>query len=159
MDGGCLDIWISEDLDFKSKWCLIQYAEILSKEFVEYSLEINPAEFPNHSLQSNFKLQTGLIPNLTITICGFADPIFITAEHILNQHEGWLRVGINDTEDNINNFEGKAIRLLEDNDPEDESTYLVDGKFMSSYINRNIEIGYRNRFSYQNIMDRYLDLK
>ncbi|GAI07305.1 unnamed protein product [marine sediment metagenome] len=130
MEGGCLDIWITEDLDFKSKWRLIQYAEILSKEFVEFSLDIQPAKFPENHLKTHFKQQIGQIPELMITICGFADPIFITAEHILNEHEGWLRIGISESEEKLKKFEGKAIRLIDDNDTGNDATYLVDGELI-----------------------------
>ncbi len=159
MEGGCIDIWILKDLDFRSKWRLIQYAEILSKEFVEYSLELKPVKFPENHLKAHFKQQIGQIPELMITICGFADPIFITAEHILNKHEGWFLIGIENSKNNIQDFDGKAVKRFDDNDLKDDGTYLVDGEFMSSYINNNIDINYRKRFSYENIMDTYLNIK
>ena len=155
MEGGCLDIWITEDLDFKSKWRLIQYAEILSQEFVDFSLEIKPDKFPKNHLKTHFKQQIGQIPELMITICGWADPIFITAEHILNEHVGWLRIGISDSEDKLKKIEGRSIRLIDDSDPEDDGIYLVDGGVMSSYINRNIDKSYRDKFSFENIMKSY----
>jgi hypothetical protein len=153
MQGGCLNIWIMKDLDFKSKWRLIQYSEILAQRTIGFSLEIKPAEFQPSSIKKKFLDLVGSLPKTSITICGFADPIFVTAEEILNLYDGWFLIGIKDSEENIQLSKGKAIKCYRRRNFSDCHSYLVNGEFMTSYINYKIPQETRDLFSIRNLLN------
>jgi len=89
MDGGCLDIWLKDELSESSKRVLSCYEGYINSFSNAFSIKFESPEIKTKYEEKQIVNALGYIPKQQIAICGWADTIFPAFEAIMKKYGGF----------------------------------------------------------------------
>ena len=142
MDSGCISIWRDKPLDISEKKLIRVYAHYIDSS-TGYFIKFRDLKIEKIFVQKQIFKAIGYIPNFEILLFGFGDLIFNSAEAILKEYGGFLKICSDVTKEELNTIFGQCHFIFD----KYIGFYLMDWKFVSGYFNCKNDNEINKRFS------------
>lgn len=145
MDGGCINLWFKYSFKKIDQQLLSNFAEYVATKSTAYSIRFKNVEIKSRVEKKQIIDTIGYLPTFEVLICGFADVIFLTAQSILMEYDGYLRVNHGAKEEEMKTLKGVShyIKTYKD------EYSLLDWEFIANYFNRFDHLEDNHNFSLQ----------
>jgi len=143
MEGGCLNIWLQKPLTLQEQDLIKKYSVFINSFSIGYVIKLRDLKIRSHSQRKQIYGAIGYIPTYEILVCGFVDDLFLSAETILKELNGFLNINFSAPEKDINEATGQCYRIKNTR----VEYFLMDWEYTACIFNKRDPLGKKEIYS------------